>query len=394
MAEVGPSKDHAWQAVSPALLRVAAATTLVVLMFSLLNPVLAVRLQQAGVSASAIGVFAMLPFASVALLIPLMPLLFDRIGVGRAYRIGLMLEFTATLGYGLVNDYALWCVLAGLSGAGAAAAWNGTEALIAYNAPPARRGRITGLYQMVLGGALMVGPFLPALLSLGPSTATWVACGGLALGLAITAVPGVDRLRASRPERRQVGMLWAMRRHPFLVWVALVGGVFEAGLSSITSAYGSQLGLSLGAATSIAGVLGVGSFTLQYPIGWLADHVRTHRLLLAAGTVLLIGSAPFALALQLPAVIWMAAFVWGAVGGALYTLTMIRVAHDFADSSAIAGTAAVIAGYTAGGALGPLVSGMVLDRFGALGQAGWLSLLAMSVLLGAWPSRPAASQAS
>jgi predicted MFS family arabinose efflux permease len=188
-------------------------------------------------------------------------------------------------------------------------------------------------------------------------------------------------------------MLGAMRRHPFLAWVALVGGVFEAGLSSITSAYGSQLGLSLGAATSIAGVLGVGSFILQYPIGWLADHVRTHRLLLAAGVILLIGSAPFALALQAPPVIWMAAFVWGAVGGALYTLTMIRVAHDFADSSAIAGTAAVIGGYTAGGALGSLVSGMVLDRFGALGQAGWLSLLAMSVLLGAWRSRRAAGQA-
>ncbi len=383
MAEVGPGGDRIGGGVPPALLRVAAATTLVVLAFGMLSPVLAVRLQQAGVSASAIGVFAMLPFASVTLLIPLMPRVFAAIGVGRAYRIGLLLEFAATLGYGLTTNYTLWCVLASLSGAGAAAAWNGTEALIAHNAPPARRGRITGLYQMVLGGALMVGPFLPGLFRMGPQTATWVACGALALGLLLTAVAGVDRLQASRPERRQLGMLWAVRRHRFLVWVALVGGVFEAGLGSITSAYGSQLGLTLAAATSIAGVLGVGSFTLQYPTGWLADHVPTRRLLLGAGVVLLASSAPFALAQQVPAVIWAGAFFWGAIGGSLYTLTMIRVAHDFADSSAIAGTAAVIAGYTAGGALGPLVSGVVLDRCGAIGQAGWLSVLAATVLVGA-----------
>jgi len=43
-----------------ALLRVACATTLMVMSFSMLQPVLAVRLQTAGVSASAIGVLAML----------------------------------------------------------------------------------------------------------------------------------------------------------------------------------------------------------------------------------------------------------------------------------------------------------------------------------------------
>jgi predicted MFS family arabinose efflux permease len=82
--------------------------------------------------------------------------------------------------------------------------------------------------------------------------------------------------------------------------------------------------------------------------------------------------------------------VWGAVGGALYTLSMIRVAHDFADTSALAGTSAMIAGYTAGGALGPLVSGWMLDHFGVGGQGWWLGALALSLLLmqGRRPSSP------
>jgi fucose permease len=59
---------------------------------------------------------------------------------------------------------------------------------------------------------------------------------------------------------------------------------------------------------------------------------------------------------------------------------MIRVAHEFADASPVAGTAAMITGYTAGGALAPWASGAVLDTAGAAGQAAWLALLATSVV--------------
>ena len=66
----GDAPVLALQARLIALLRVACATTLMVLSFSMLQPVLAVRLQTSGVSASAIGVLAMLPFLTVALMVP------------------------------------------------------------------------------------------------------------------------------------------------------------------------------------------------------------------------------------------------------------------------------------------------------------------------------------
>ena len=88
-----------WGPARVPLMQVALATTLVVLSFSMLNPVLAVRLQVAGASASAIGVFAMLPFLSIAVMVPFLPSVFERLGVGRAYRFGLALLALATLGY-------------------------------------------------------------------------------------------------------------------------------------------------------------------------------------------------------------------------------------------------------------------------------------------------------
>ncbi|MBI2734295.1 MAG: MFS transporter [Aquabacterium sp.] len=323
----------------PGLLRVMLGTTLVVLSYSLLNPVLAVRLQTGGASSTAIGLFAMLPFISVAGLVPLVPQLFARVGVGHAYRAGLLLELVSCLGYLVTDDYRIWCGLGLMAGVGAAAAWNATEALIAHNVPPSHRGRLTGLYQALLGAGMALGPMLPGLLRIGPMEANAIAAGGLALGLLITLAPAVTQLKAMHDDHEPMSLLSAWRFRPALAWAAVVGGVFEVGLGSITTAYGSQIGMNLAAATSIAGALGMGSFLL------------------------------------------VCAAAWGGIGGALYTLSMIRVAHDFADTSALAGTSAMIAGYTAGGALGPLVSGWVFDHFGAGGQGCWLAVLALSLLL-------------
>jgi MFS family permease len=382
---IQPGSHTAPAAASPAalaaLLRVAASTSLMVLSFALVNPVVAVRLQTAGVSASAIGVLGTLPFLSIAVMVPLMPWLFARIGVAQAYRWGMALEVIATLGYAVTDHYASWCALAVLGGVGGAAAWNGTEALIAHNAPPDKRGRFTGLYQTALGAALAIGPFLPSVVPLSPRGLTVLAAAMLLVGLALTLGPAVSALQASHEGAATVSLWATMRSVPGLVAVAFAGGVYESGLGPITTAYGSQTGLSLAAATSLAGVLGVGSLVLQYPCGWLSDHVSPRRVFGLAGALLLAASAAFVAAVAWPPVLWVCAFVWGAVGGALYTLTMIRVAHQFAASSAIAGTAAMITGYTVGGAIGPSFSGVMLDHFGAIGQASWLSVLAIVVLV-------------
>jgi MFS family permease len=376
------------------LLRVMLGTTLVVLSYSLLNPVLAVRLQTSGASSTAIGLFATLPFFCVAVLVPVVPQVFARIGVGHAYRIGLLLELLACLGYTLTDDYRIWCLLGLAAGTGAAAVWNATEALVAHNVPASHRGRLTGMYQALLGGGMAIGPLLPGLLGLDPMQANLTAAGGLAVGLALAMAPKVGRLQAMHDDHQPMSLVRAWRFRPALAWAALIGGVFEVGLGAITTAYGSQIGMSLAAATSIAGALGLGSFVLQYPIGWLADHWPTPRLFAIGASVLVFSALAFTQAAQWPVLIWLCAGLWGAIGGALYTLSMIRVAHDFADSSALAGTSAMIAGYTVGGALGPLISGWVFDHFGVVGQGAWLGVLAFSLLLTPVRSTPAAQQAA
>jgi MFS family permease len=371
----------------------AASTTLVVSSFAMFGPVLAVLLQQRDHSTTVIGGFAMITFACVALLIPFMPRVFARFGIGRCYLIGLVLQTLCTVGYAVFDTFTLWCASAVMGGIGAAAVWNATEALL-------------GLYQTALGAALAAGPFVPAALHWSAHTTLVVAAIVQFAALVLAASTGIVSAHPSTPALavdtdaqrntdavsvnappaavRAMGTWQALCQVPYLVGIAFVGGVFEAGLSSISAANGAAQGLSMAAAASIVGVLGLGSFAFQYPAGMAADRFAPRYVFSVAGIALLLSVMLLAWGTQQAGtqlwVLWACALVWGGVGGALYTLTMIRVAHHFSAATVAAGTAAMITGYTLGGAVGPVVSGASLQYAGSLGLSVWLGILSLAVV--------------
>lgn len=370
------------------LWRLGAATTLMVVAFAMTTPVLAVLLQQAGHGTAFIGAFAMVPFLMVGLLMPVVPRVLARWGKLRCYRAGAVLELAGGLGFALGDGAGAWVLSSVVGGLGAAVMWNATEALLAEEAPPVMRGRVMGLYQTALGAALALGPFLPGLLRLGAGTALWLGVGLLAgcLVLALTA-------RAHAPHERPLahtGTWQALRAVPWLALLAFSGGVFEAGLGAVSAAHASATGMDLRAAASVAGAIGVGSFLLQYPAGWAADRFAVRRVFTVAACALLAASAGIAFADRAPWLLWVCGLVWGGVGGALYTLTMVQVAHAFAGRATAGGAAAMITGYTWGGTLGPVASGTTLQGAGTTGLATLLGALALLALVAARRSAPPA----
>lgn len=368
--------------------RLGAATTLIVMAFAVTTPVLAVLLQQAGHGTAFIGAFSMIQFLMVGLLIPVMPRLLARWGTLRSYRAGAALELAGAASFALFDHPGVWALGSVLSGMGAAALWNTTEALLAEEAPAEYRGRVMGLYQTSMGAALALGPFAPALLGLEARPVLWLAVAMVAacLVLALTAPAHEPRAHTAAP----AGTWQALRAVPWLAAIALAGGVFEAGLGAVGAAHASASGMSLATAASVAGAIGFGSFLFQYPAGWTADHFPPRRVFTGAACALLLASIATAFADHAPWLLWACGLVWGGVGGALYTLAMVQVARAFAGRATAGGTAAVITGYTWGGTLGPVASGSALEGAGSAGLAGLLAAVAMLTLLAARRIAPAA----
>jgi MFS family permease len=275
-----------------------------------------------------------------------------------------------------------------VTGIGAALLWNATETLLTQEAPPETRGRVMGAYQTALGAALALGPFLPALLALDARTVRWLGAAMVG-GCLLLAVTARSRAVAALPLARSGGTWQVLRAVPWLAALAFAGGVFEAGLSAIGAAHASALGMDLRTATSVAGAIGVGSFLLQYPAGWAADHVPVRRVFTGAALLLVLASAAIAFADRAPWLLWACGLVWGGVGGALYTLSIIQVAHAYAGRATAGGAAAMITGYTWGGTLGPLASGWTLQAAGLAGLAVLLFVLALGALAAARRLAPA-----
>ncbi len=361
--------------------RLAGATTLMVLAFGMTAPLLAVLIQRAGHGPTTVGAFAMVPFLMIGLMIPLMPRLLARWGVLRVYRSGSALQAVASLGYLAGDGLLAWTLASAVGGLGVAGVWNATEALLAREAPPEQRGRVMGLYQTALGAAFAVGPFLPGLLALGPRPLLAIAATLVALCSLIAFRLPDHSLR--EPPQGHTGTWQALRAVPALAALAFIGGAFEAGLTSVSTAYAAATGLGLGAAASVAGAIGMGSFLCQFPAGLAADRFRPQAVFTTAALLLLAASLAFAAADRLPWLLWASGAVWGGVGGALYTLTMVQVAHAFQGRATAGGAAAMITGYTAGGAVGPVLSGAALQWQGALGLSLGLSVLAIAALIAA-----------
>ncbi|TFY99048.1 MFS transporter [Ramlibacter humi] len=365
----------------PLVWRFAASTTLIVLAFAMAGPVLAVSLQQAGASTSAVGAFAMIPFLMVGLLMPFVPRVIARLGVVRTYRAGCVFNLAGALLYAVTDHWLAWCAGSVLSGIGAAALWNSTEALLAREAPPDQRGRVMGLYQTALGASLALGPFAPGVLGWSAHAMLWASAAIVVACCAIAAA--IPSRSAIEPPPGQAGTWEALRTVPLLVLIAFSGGVFEAGLGSVSAANASASGLSLAMAASVAGAIGVGSFLCQYPAGLLADRFTMRGIFTSAGLLLLAASGAFALSPQAPWLLWAVGLVWGGVGGALYTLTMVEVAHTFQGRATAGGAAAMITGYTGGATVGPLASGAALQYGGIVGLAVLLGTLAAGTLAAA-----------
>lgn len=361
--------------------RLAMATSLMCLAFGMTAPLLAVLLQQQGHGTAVVGAFAMVPLLMVALLIPLIPRVLARWGVLRVYRWGSVLQLMAAVGFMAGSGLWAWTAASVIAGIAVAGLWNGTEALLAREAPPEQRGRVMGLYQTAMGAAFALGPFLPGLLDL---DARLLLMLGAALVAACCAIALTIPDHQVREPPSTQGSTWqALRLVPALAVLAFIGGMFEAGQSSIGAAYAAASGDGLSVAASVAGVIGLGSFLCQYPAGMAADRLPARGLFSAAALLLLAASVGFALADEVHWVLWTSGLVWGGVGGAVYTLTMVQVAHTFEGRATAGGAAAMITGYTLGGTVGPVVSGAALAWGGAPAMAALLCLAACGALLAA-----------
>lgn len=162
------------------------------------------------------------------------------------------------------------------------------------------------------------------------------------------------------------------------VGMFLLGGVF-ASQFGMAAVYGTQAGMTLTQISMFVASFYVGALVLQYPLGWLSDRMDRRELItICAG----IGGVAASVAVLLNgdfSLVLVAAFLIGGMSNPLYSL-LIAYTNDFLkveDMAASSGGLLFINGL--GAVAGPLITGWMIEVFGAGGFFVFIAVLMLSL---------------
>jgi MFS family permease len=107
----------------------------------------------------------------------------------------------------------------------------------------------------------------------------------------------------------------------------------------------------------------IGNTVLQFPIGWLADHIPKRVVMLGCGIATAVASAliPSVFGTSL---LWPVLTVAGAASAGIYTVSLSELGDRFSGHELVTGTASFSTTWGGGALLGSLMAGWSIAGFG------------------------------
>lgn len=343
--------------LSPSAQRVIVVVTIFGLTYGLSAPLIALRLAQQDYSETAIGLNAAMHALGVLLIAPLLPALCRHFSP-RALLCTALVAVALLLAAFPLMPLASWFVLRMLLGMASEVILVVTETWLNQATPDRHRAKHLALYIAMLSLGFALGPLI--LSWRGSGTSAFLVAALIALLAAAIMV----RARLA-PFTQGDAVVRRGRQWLMVIPLALVATVLNAALESagmnLLAIYAMDLGWGEAQATSLIAVLLLGAIILQLPVGWLADRMDRHRLLVLLALLSTAGALVWPVALAHPWVARVLLFCWGGVFVGIYTVVMTLVGQRFRGPELAAVYAILSVGWGCGAILGPVLGGLAMS---------------------------------
>jgi MFS family permease len=344
------------------LLAAIAAITVFGFALGLMFPLLSLIMEKNGLSNDVIGYNAAIGTLGILAAGFFMPRLVRTWGQKATAIAAAFLVAVIILAYPFLAIFWWWFGLRLLHGFAVSVLFATSEAWVVKFSEGRWRSRILALYASVLALSFGGGPAIISFTGI-DSIAPFAI--GAAVLLAAT-IP-IFFLRDPDPAKSKTdGALSALAfapKAPLLLAAVCLFATIDAACLNFLPVYGVKKGLDRETAALCLTAFVFGNIALQFPIGWLADHMNKRTVMAGCGLVTAIAIALIPISFGTP-LMWLLLLITGAASAGIYTVSLAQLGEQFSGGDLVAGTAAFSTMWGTGALFGSLIAGWSMQGFG------------------------------
>ncbi len=329
------------------------------LAFGGLAPLIALTLEDRGVSEGLIGANSSMAAIGIVCMALVMPRLMARFHAGILLTVSLVGLTALVSALPHVDSVVNWFIIRFVMGMGIAIPWVISETWMSAIAPQRYRGQITAAYGSGVAAGFAAGPLILTFVGLdGAAGFYWSALFmGIAIFATIVMSPFAPTLRKHEKSRLSGFALAA----PTIFGAALLAGALDTAVFSLMPVWGLRIGLEETAALTAVSIFIFGNLLLQLPVGWLGDRWGRRQTMILCGSIATIGPLAVTLSVGSGWPMYAALFLWGGFAWALYTVSLAMIGERYTGGMLTAANAAFIMTFEISNITVPPLAGLAMD---------------------------------
>ncbi|MBU5595027.1 MFS transporter [Amphibacillus sp. MSJ-3] len=335
----------------------------------MLLPLLAIILEQSGVSSSVNGLHATGLYLGILIASPFMEKPLQKLGYKPMILIGGMLMFIAIALFPIWQTIWLWFVLRLLVGIGDQMVSFSAQTWITSTTPVNKRGKIIAIYGLFFSLGFAFGPLMTRLVQIHESL-PFIIAALLCLSVWVLVCFLKNEYVAEDDDIEMVQITSTVQRFFMttkLAWIALLGpltyGILEALLHGIFPIYGLRIGHDIKTISLIIPFFSISTLITQIPLGVLGDKIGRQKVL---SIVTSLGAIVFLIGAQFEQSIVILILTFALSGmllGSLFSLGLSYMADILPRQLLPAGNIMCGVTFSIGSIIGPYLGGLFIDLF-------------------------------
>lgn len=307
----------------------------------------------------------------------LTPALIKRVGHVRVFAaLGSFISAVMIL-YPVLTDPWAWVILRVIIGFCFCGVYVTAESWLNDQATNETRGTLLSIYMIVQMSGVVTAQYV---LILGdPSGFTLFIFPSVLVSIAFAPILLSVAPSPSFSTTKPMGLGHLFRTSPTgCVGMFLSGGVFAA-MFGMSAVYGSLKGLSIPQIATFVASFYVGGLIMQFPVGWISDHMDRRRLIMIVAALGGIAAALAVLFSGAYTALLVAGFLVGGLVNPLYAL-LLAYTNDYLQPEDMAGASGGLLFINGLGAiLGPLLIGGAMELVGPRGYFATIAVLLLAL---------------